>query len=165
MISTLSTQPSPKPNKAILGSQCEHVFFPLNSNPFNTISDLPCIYMVLLRKQAFSTASEMSEISNLKGKRGRKQLLLGAFLALAEISTDCCLKTHVCTIYGEKAGQLCHSQPNIPSQVTLGRISSKSKLWKVSAGLLISTGGHSMQNGSKCKLQFDDIEHSRHKVK
>lgn len=97
--------------------------------------------------------SNFGNVRRTKFKEGRKEAITppGVFHALAVISIAHFLKTHVCTIYGEKQVRLAHNQPNIPIQVTLGRISTQNMQRKFSPGLSTSTGGPRIQRGLESK--------------
>lgn len=66
---------------------------------------------VTIRKE--SILSNFSNVRSTKFKEGRKEVItpFGVFHALAVISTAHFLKTHVCTIYGEKQVRLAAINP------------------------------------------------------
>lgn len=103
MVSPLQAELSPEPNKAILRSQCDHASYLSQFRSFYHHFRPYLHWYVVIRK--LSILNNVSIVRNTRfqreGKEGRKQLL-GVFLSLAELSIDRFLKTHVCTIYGEK---------------------------------------------------------------
>lgn len=86
-----------------------HVLYVLISNPFITIIHLPCFYWLdRLPLGELSIWSNFSNIRSTKFTGGRKEAItpVGAVHALAVISIAHFLKTHDCTIYGEKPVRL-----------------------------------------------------------
>lgn len=146
MVSPLQAELSPEPNKAILRSQCDHASYLSQFRSFYHHFRPYLHWYVVIRK--LSILNNVSIVRNTRfqreGKEGRKEAITWCVSFISwtfhwPFSENSCLH-HLWW----KAGQFCHSQPNMPSQVTLGRISTKNTLWKVSAGLLIPTGGRSI---------------------
>lgn len=78
---------------------------------FSLTSLLLLTLYVTIRKE--SILSNFSNVRSTKFKEGRKEAItpFGVFHALAVISTAHFLKTHVCTIYGEKQVRLAAINP------------------------------------------------------
>lgn len=81
-------------------------FFRLHSPPLLLLTRY-----VTIRKE--SLLSNLSNVRSTKFKEGRKEAItpFGVFHALAVISTAHFLKTHVCTIYGERQVRLAAINP------------------------------------------------------
>lgn len=90
--------------------QCEHICYSLSIQTLLYHSCTPPVLLltlyVTIRK--VSILSNFSYVRSTKFKEGRKKAITpcGVFHALAVISTAHFLKTHVCTIYGEKQVRL-----------------------------------------------------------
>lgn len=92
--------------------QCEHILSQFKT--FSHFHSPPLLLLTLhvtIKKESIS--SNFSNVRSTKFKEGRKEAItpFGVFHALAVISTAHFLKTHVCTIYGEKQVRLAAINP------------------------------------------------------
>lgn len=100
----------------------------------------------------------MSNVRSTKFKEGRKEAItpFGVFHALAVISTAHFLKTHVCTIYGERQVRLAAINPTFQFKSLWEEFQLGNRLQKSSTGLNIPTGGHGIQSILENKFYFDN---------